>query len=67
MKEPVPVGSGVSLVIRKAGAPPLGLRGEVVRVDPVAGRKVPAWRVGVRFLAKPGERPAALVLRRAKA
>ena len=67
LKEPVPVGSGVSLVIRKAGASPVGLRGEVVRVDPVAGRQAPVWRVGVRFLGQAGERPAELVLRRTRA
>jgi diguanylate cyclase (GGDEF)-like protein len=46
---PVPVGSAVSLVIERAGAPPLDLRGEVVRVQRVRGQAEAGYDVGVCF------------------
>jgi hypothetical protein len=45
----VPVGSAVSLVIERAGAPPLDLRGEVVRVQRVRGQAEAGYDVGVCF------------------
>jgi diguanylate cyclase (GGDEF)-like protein len=52
LKEPVAVGSAVSVVIRARAASPVGLRGEVVRVQRVAGRAA-TWDVGVRLLVDP--------------
>ena len=66
LKEPVPVGASVSVVIRDGGSPPVGLRGEVVRVDRVPAEQGAAYDVGVRFLAEPGA-DAGLVLRRVRA
>jgi diguanylate cyclase (GGDEF)-like protein len=50
LREAVPVGSSVSLTIERAEAAPVGLRGEVVRVERVPGEAEPAFDVGVRFL-----------------
>lgn len=67
LKEPVPVGASVSVVIRDGGSPAVGLRGEVVRVDCMPpGEQGAAYDVGVRFLAEPGA-DAGLVLRRVRA
>ncbi|HKC10781.1 MAG TPA: diguanylate cyclase [Vicinamibacteria bacterium] len=66
LKKPVPVGSMVSLVIRPADSPRVGLRGEVVRVEAASGRSHPSYDVGVRLLPNP-DRPAHLILRGAKA
>ena len=61
LKKPVPVGSAVSLVIRAPGAPSVGLRGEVVRVDQAVmgdGARPSAssgFDVGLRLLDVPGE------------
>jgi diguanylate cyclase (GGDEF)-like protein len=63
LRRPVPVGSHVSLVVRPEGGSPMGLRGEVVRVDAVADGRVPRYDVGVRLFADPGQTQA-LVLRR---
>jgi Tfp pilus assembly protein PilZ len=65
LKKPVAVGSVVSLVIRSADSPRVGLRGEVVRVEPASGRSHPSYDVGVRLLPGP-ERPAHPILRGAK-
>ena len=47
----MPLGSAVSLTIERAGGgTPVGLRGEVVRVERVPGEVEPAFDVGVRFL-----------------
>jgi diguanylate cyclase (GGDEF)-like protein len=59
LREAVPVGSSVSLTIERADAAPVGLRGEVVRVERVPGEAEPAFDVGVRFV-DPAE--AALLL-----
>jgi diguanylate cyclase (GGDEF)-like protein len=56
LRQPVPVGSQVSLVMRAPGAPPLGLSGEVVRVAPANNTGPERYDVGVRLL----EEPAAL-------
>jgi diguanylate cyclase (GGDEF)-like protein len=50
LREAVPLGSAVSLTIERTGALPVGLRGEVVRVERVPGEIEPAFDVGVRFL-----------------
>jgi len=50
LREAVAVGSAVSLTIERADATPVGLRGEVVRVERVPGEAEPAFDVGVRFL-----------------
>jgi hypothetical protein len=50
LREAVPLGSAVSLTIERTGATPVGLRGEVVRVERVPGEIEPAFDVGVRFL-----------------
>jgi diguanylate cyclase (GGDEF)-like protein len=50
LREAVPLGSAVSLTIERVGAAPVGLRGEVVRVERVPGEIEPAFDVGVRFL-----------------
>ena len=54
LREAVPLGSAVSLTIERTGGTPVGLRGEVVRVERVPGEIEPAFDVGVRFL-DPGE------------
>jgi diguanylate cyclase (GGDEF)-like protein len=50
LREAVPLGSAVSLTIERTGGTPVGLRGEVVRVERVPGEIEPAFDVGVRFL-----------------
>jgi hypothetical protein len=50
LHEAVPVGSAVSLTIARADAAPVGMRGEVVRVERVPGEAEPVFDVGVRFL-----------------
>jgi len=50
LREAVAVGSAVSLTIERSDANPVGLRGEVVRVERVPGEAEPAFDVGVRFL-----------------
>jgi hypothetical protein len=50
LREAVAVGSAVSLTIERSDAAPVGLRGEVVRVERVPGEAEPAFDVGVRFL-----------------
>jgi diguanylate cyclase (GGDEF)-like protein len=50
LREAVPLGSAVSLTIDRIGSTPVGLRGQVVRVERVPGEIEPAFDVGVRFL-----------------
>ena len=50
LREAVPLGSAVSLTIERVGGTPVGLRGEVMRVERVPGEIEPAFDVGVRFL-----------------
>ena len=59
LRQAVAVGSAVSLTIERAGAAPVGLRGEVVRVERVPGETEPAFDVGVRFV-DPAEAEALL-------
>jgi diguanylate cyclase (GGDEF)-like protein len=54
LREAVPLGSAVSLTIERVGSTPVGLRGQVVRVERVPGEIEPAFDVGVRFL-DPGD------------
>jgi diguanylate cyclase (GGDEF)-like protein len=63
VKRPVPVGTPVSLVVRPAGGAPMGLRGEVVRVEAVDGGRAAHFDVGIRLLSDPTETQA-LVLQR---
>jgi two-component system cell cycle response regulator len=64
LHEAVPVGSSVSLTIERGEAAPVGLRGEVVRVERVPGEAEPVFDVGVRFL-DPAEARALLAPARA--
>jgi diguanylate cyclase (GGDEF)-like protein len=66
LDESVPVGSAVSIVLRAAGQPPRGLRGEVVHVDRTGRGQKRRYDVGVRFLGRPGRQAAHLVLRRGR-
>ncbi len=50
LRDPVPVGSAVSLLIRTPEAPSQGVRAEVVRVERAGGDDSPNYDVGVRFL-----------------
>ena len=50
LRQTVAVGSAVSLTIERRDAAPVGLRGEVVRVERVPGEAEPAFDVGVRFV-----------------
>ena len=50
LRQAVPVGSSVSLTIERGEAAPVGLRGEVVRVERVPGEAEASFDVGVRFL-----------------
>ncbi len=52
LREPVAVGSKVSVVLKDPGAAAVDLQGEVVRVTP--GKKGGAYDVGVRFVTKAG-------------
>jgi two-component system cell cycle response regulator len=54
LREAVPLGSPVSLTIERVGGTPVGLRGQVVRVERVPGEIEPVFDVGVRFL-DPGD------------
>jgi diguanylate cyclase (GGDEF)-like protein len=50
LRQEVPLGSMVSLVIEAPDAKPVGLRGEVVHLQQVPGEEEPAFDVGVRFM-----------------
>jgi diguanylate cyclase (GGDEF)-like protein len=53
LRQEVPMGSTVSLVIESPGAKPVDMRGEVVHLQPVPGAEQPAFDVGVRFVEPP--------------
>jgi len=59
LRQEVPLGSSVRLVIEAPGRAAVGLRGEVVHVERVPGDAEGAFDVGVRFL-DPGEAGPAL-------
>jgi diguanylate cyclase (GGDEF)-like protein len=65
LREPVPVGSNVTLVIRPSGAASMALRGVVVRVEKVGHDGGRPYEIGVRLLGESAE--ALTVLRRAAA
>jgi diguanylate cyclase (GGDEF)-like protein len=50
LKEPLPLGSKLNVVVRPKHAEPLGLCGEVVRVDPAPGHRA-SYDVGLRLLS----------------
>lgn len=52
LKQAIPLGTPLSIIIRPKGSSPLALRGEVVRVVP---REKGAYDVGVRFLKTSAE------------
>jgi two-component system cell cycle response regulator len=59
LRQAVAVGSAVSLTIERTDAAPVGLHGEVVRVERVPGEAEPAFDIGVRFV-DPAEAQALL-------
>ena len=65
LREPVPVGSNVTLVIRPSGAASMALRGVVVRVEKVGHDGGRPYEIGVRLLGESAE--ALTVLRRTAA
>lgn len=65
LRQPVPVGSNVSLVIRPSGAASMALRGVVVRMEKVGHDGGRPYEIGVRLLGAFAE--ALTVLRRAGA
>jgi len=66
LRQPVPIGSAVTLIVRPRETEPLGLRGEVVRVSPLAEGRGTIFEVGIRFLAEASQSQE-LVLRRVAA
>ena len=60
LRDPIPVGSKVSLVVRAGDGPPMSLQGEVVRLDKTADREA-RYDVGIRLL---GERAEVLTVLR---
>jgi diguanylate cyclase (GGDEF)-like protein len=65
LREPVPVGSDVTLIIRPAGAASMALRGVVVRLEKADGDAGRPYEIGVRLVGEPAS--ALTVLRRAGA
>ena len=61
-REPVPVGSDVTLVLRPAGAAAMALRGVVVRADKAGGDGSRPYEIGVRLVGESTE--ALTILRR---
>ena len=64
LRQEVPMGSTVRLLIEAPGTAAVGLRGEVVRVERVPGQDEVAFDIGVRFL-DPAEAGTALGRERA--
>jgi diguanylate cyclase (GGDEF)-like protein len=50
LRQEVPMGSTVSLVIESPGGKAVDMRGEVVHLQPVPGAEEPSFDVGVRFV-----------------
>jgi diguanylate cyclase (GGDEF)-like protein len=50
LRQPLPLGSQISLTMRPPGAPSLGLRGEVVRVMPASTSPEGRYDVGVKLV-----------------
>jgi diguanylate cyclase (GGDEF)-like protein len=59
----VPVGSSLDVTLRPRGGAPVGVRGEVVRVEPRSGAGRVLYDLGLRFLAEPDEPPLPLLRR----
>ena len=62
LREPVPVGSNVTVIMRPPGTPPAALRGVVVRVGKAGPESARRYEVGVKLLGEAGA--AMTVLRR---
>jgi diguanylate cyclase (GGDEF)-like protein len=60
---PVPVGSPLDLTLRPRGGAPVGVRGEVVRVERSGSPGRVLYDLGLRFLAEPGAPPIPLLRR----
>jgi diguanylate cyclase (GGDEF)-like protein len=60
LREPVPVGSNVTLVIRPGGSGPMTLRGVVVRVEKAGQDRGRRYEIGVRLHGDSGEALSAL-------
>jgi diguanylate cyclase (GGDEF)-like protein len=60
LRQPVPVGSNVTLVIRPAGASPMALRGVVVRAEKAGHDGGRPYEVGVRLVGESAEALSAL-------
>ena len=60
---PVPVGSPLDLTLRPRGGDPVGVRGEVVRVEAHGSQGRMLYDLGLRFLAEPGGAPLPLLRR----
>ena len=60
VREPVPVGSRVTLVIRPAGVPSMAMHGVVVRVEKAGHDGRRSYEVGVRLVGESGEALAVL-------
>ena len=52
LRQPLPVGSHVSVIVRPPGAPSMGLRGEVVRVTPASTSPDVRYDVGIRLVGE---------------
>lgn len=60
---PVPVGTPLDLTLRPRGLDPVGVRGEVVRVEAHGSQGRMLYDLGLRFLAEPGGPPLPLLRR----
>jgi diguanylate cyclase (GGDEF)-like protein len=60
---PVPVGTPLDLTLRPRGRDPVGVRGEVVRVEARGTTGRTLYDLGLRFLAEPGGPPLPLLRR----
>src|SRR5262249_34354512 len=63
LHEPVPVGSPLDLTVRPRGGVPVGLRGEVVRIEARGVEGHELYDLGLRFVAEPGGKPLPLLRR----
>jgi diguanylate cyclase (GGDEF)-like protein len=61
LREPVPVGSNVTMIVRPPGTPPTALRGVVVRIGKTGPDRTRPYEVGVKLL---GESAAAMTVLR---
>jgi hypothetical protein len=60
---PVPVGTPLDLTLRARGQDPVGVRGEVVRIEAHGSHGRMLYDLGLRFLADPGDPPLPLLRR----